>query len=172
MGEIILREVSVLPTRNRIFAIHPGSGSIFKNWDLQRFIDVLLYIMDVVDLSPIILCGPADEVVVSSLMAGTRMVACARLPVLKDLSLLQLVGVLGHCAAYIGNDSGVTHLSAEIGVPTLAVFGPTDAMLWAPRSAHVQCFKGAVICHCRTTTEKKECPPMSGPRKGRGPGRD
>lgn len=62
---------------------------------------------------------------------------------LKDLSLLQLVGVLGHCVAYIGNDSGVTHLSAEIGVPTMAVFGPTDPMVWAPSGAHVQYFRGS-----------------------------
>lgn len=73
MGDMILREANVLPTRNKVFAIHHGSGSFIKNWDLQRFIDVLLYIPDVADISPIVLCGPADEAVVSSLMASTRM---------------------------------------------------------------------------------------------------
>ena len=157
MGVMILREANVLPTRNRIFAIHPGSGSIIKNWDLHRFIDVLLYITEMPGISPLVLCGPADEAVLCSLMASTRIGACAGLPVLKDLSLLQLVGVLGHCAAFIGNDSGVTHLAAGIGVLTMAVFGPTNPMLWAPSGAHVQCFRGCVRCHCQTATEKKGC---------------
>ena len=109
LGDMILREANVLPTRNKVFAIHNGSGSFIKNWDLQRFIDVLLYLTEVADISPIVLCGPADEAVVSSLLASTQIVAFADLPVLKDLSLMQLVGVLGHCAGYIGNDSGVTH---------------------------------------------------------------
>lgn len=157
MGAMILREANVLSTRNRIFAIHPGSGSVIKNWDLQRFIDVLLYMTEMPGISPIVLSGPADEAVICSLMTSSRIVAGAELPVLKNLSLLQLVGVLGHCAAYIGNDSGVTHLSAGIGVPTMAVFGPTNPMLWAPSGAHVQYFSGSIRCHCRTATEKKGC---------------
>ena len=157
MGDMTLHEANVIPTRNRVFAIHPGSGSVIKNWNLQRFIDVLLHMNDMPGISPVILCGPADEAVVCLLMASTRIGDCAGLPVLKDLSLLQLVGVLGHCETYIGNDSGVTHLSAGIGIPTMAMFGPTDPLLWAPRGAHVQCFKGAVMCFCQTATEKKGC---------------
>jgi ADP-heptose:LPS heptosyltransferase len=34
--------------------------------------------------------------------------------------------------AYVGNDSGVSHLAAALGVPTIAVFGPTDPTVWAP----------------------------------------
>ena len=38
---------------------------------------------------------------------------------------------------YIGNDSGVTHLAAAIGVPVVAIFGHTDPTLWAPRGERV-----------------------------------
>ncbi len=39
---------------------------------------------------------------------------------------------------YIGNDSGITHLAAALGTPTLALFGPTDPAQWAPRGPHVR----------------------------------
>jgi ADP-heptose:LPS heptosyltransferase len=38
---------------------------------------------------------------------------------------------------YVGNDSGITHLAAAVGTPVLALFGPTDPAVWAPRQAHV-----------------------------------
>ncbi len=38
---------------------------------------------------------------------------------------------------YIGNDSGITHLAAAIGIPTLALFGPTSPATWAPRGPNV-----------------------------------
>jgi ADP-heptose:LPS heptosyltransferase len=38
---------------------------------------------------------------------------------------------------YVGNDSGITHLAAAVGTPVLALFGPTDPTVWAPRGANV-----------------------------------
>jgi ADP-heptose:LPS heptosyltransferase len=38
---------------------------------------------------------------------------------------------------YIGNDSGVTHLAAALGVPTIAIFGATSPGTWAPRGENV-----------------------------------
>ena len=130
-GSMVLRQEKAFHRHSKFFAVHIGSGSSNKNWDLQRFIDVILYIKDLHDISPIILFGPADEEAFSALLTSPRIADSFEFPVLKDLSLLQLVGVLGHCSAYIGNDSGVTHLSATIAIPTLAIFGTTDPMLWA-----------------------------------------
>jgi ADP-heptose:LPS heptosyltransferase len=39
---------------------------------------------------------------------------------------------------YIGNDSGITHLAAAVGTPVLALFGPTNPEVWAPRGPHVR----------------------------------
>jgi ADP-heptose:LPS heptosyltransferase len=38
---------------------------------------------------------------------------------------------------YIGNDSGISHLAAAVGTPVVAMFGPTDPAVWAPRGEHV-----------------------------------
>jgi heptosyltransferase-2 len=48
----------------------------------------------------------------------------------QDLSLPDLAQYLRKCRAFIGNDSGITHLAAFIGCPTVALFGPTDPRTW------------------------------------------
>jgi ADP-heptose:LPS heptosyltransferase len=38
---------------------------------------------------------------------------------------------------FVGHDSGLTHLAAALGRPTVAIFGPTDPEIWGPRGKHV-----------------------------------
>ena len=53
-------------------------------------------------------------------------------PVTMPENLMALGDILGAAAGFIGNDSGVTHLAAFLGVPTVAVFGPSDPVRWRP----------------------------------------
>lgn len=48
------------------------------------------------------------------------------------LDFNQLTGLFNQAALYIGPDTSVSHLAAACGVPTLAIFGPTNPMRWAP----------------------------------------
>jgi ADP-heptose:LPS heptosyltransferase len=50
----------------------------------------------------------------------------------RDLSLLELMCEISRCRLFIGNDSGITHLAAFIGCPTISLFGPTDPRTWGP----------------------------------------
>jgi heptosyltransferase-2 len=50
--------------------------------------------------------------------------------------LRQLAGVLARCRAFVSNDSGAMHLAAAIGVPVVAIFGPTDDRVTAPAGDH------------------------------------
>ena len=50
--------------------------------------------------------------------------------VLENLCLSEVFRHLRRCRAYIGNDSGITHLAAYLGCPTIALFGPTDPRVW------------------------------------------
>ncbi|HEY1229273.1 MAG TPA: glycosyltransferase family 9 protein, partial [Ramlibacter sp.] len=53
------------------------------------------------------------------------------------LDFNQLAGLLGRAALYVGPDTSVSHLAASAGVPTIAVFGPTNPQRWAPWPATV-----------------------------------
>ncbi len=48
-----------------------------------------------------------------------------------DLRLL--AGVISRCSAFVSNDSGAMHLAAALGVPVVAIFGPTDERVTSPR---------------------------------------
>jgi ADP-heptose:LPS heptosyltransferase len=52
------------------------------------------------------------------------------------LALPEAAAVLARCAIFIGNDSGLMHLSAAAGTPTLGLFGPTSAEEYGPAGRH------------------------------------
>jgi heptosyltransferase III len=110
----------------RLAAIHPGSGSHKKNWPLAGFVELAAELRTQ-GLRVVWILGEAESGVTPP--DGD---ACVREPALTDLAAL-----LPSCALYIGNDSGVTHLAAAMGCPTIALFGPSDVAVWAPRGERV-----------------------------------
>ena len=54
------------------------------------------------------------------------------------LKLGELAAVLERCTAFVGNDSGITHLAAAVGPPTVALFGPASVPIWEPRGDRVR----------------------------------
>src|SRR5438034_558609 len=70
--------------------------------------------------------GPADAEPAARLL---RLVPSARR--LREPSLPALAGVLARCAAYVGNDSGVSHLAAAVGAPALLLFAAAN-LGWRP----------------------------------------
>ena len=115
-----------------VYVLHPGSGSPRKNWPLDRYVEIAERIRREVGGVPLFLIGEADAAVRNELAekAPTERV-------LENLSLLQVAGVLRACTAYVGNDSGITHIAAALGVPTVALFGPSSFHHWRPRGIHV-----------------------------------
>lgn len=111
--------------------IHPGSGSPTKNWPFDRFTR-LAESLEARGRTVAWCLGPAEE--------GFRLPPEAR--VVRKESLVDLARTLAACSLYIGNDSGITHLAAAVGCPTVAVFGPTDPSVWAPRGEHVRVVRG------------------------------
>jgi hypothetical protein len=108
----------------RFVAVHPGSGSLSKNWPAERFGDVVAALAG---SSPwLLVVGPADSELSAPLMGRSGVVAALGLPPRVLGAILSRAGV------FIGNDSGVSHLAAAFGAPTLALFGPTDPAVWSP----------------------------------------
>ena len=119
--------------KNRVIAIHPGSGSPRKNWPLSSFVALVEQIRKTRLGCPLWIAGEADTAIVGSLEAGLA----GAVPVLSGRSLLETAAILSQCRGYVGNDSGITHLAAAMGIPTLALFGPTDPAIWGPRGCRV-----------------------------------
>jgi len=55
-----------------------------------------------------------------------------------NLPLPALAAVFERCRAFIGHDSGISHVAAAAGTPCVLLFGPTNPEIWAPTGAHVR----------------------------------
>lgn len=116
----------------RDVVIHPGSGGRYKNWPLDCFTSLAEALQ--ADGHAVTWCaGPAEAE-----WRFPEPVDC-----LRSESLVELGRVLAGARLYVGNDSGITHLAAAVGCPTVAVFGPTNPRVWAPLGKHVAVAKGA-----------------------------
>jgi ADP-heptose:LPS heptosyltransferase len=98
--------------------IHPFASSLAKRWPLERFRQVAGQLPWPMRW----LAGPEEE-----LEGAVR---------IEDL--YELACWLARARVYIGNDSGIAHLAAAVGVPLVAVFLGTDPRIWAPRGNRVR----------------------------------
>jgi ADP-heptose:LPS heptosyltransferase len=121
----------------RVAVLHPGAGSPAKVW--PEF-PALGRRLGRAGLAVVVVTGPAEAAAAAALAAraGGGAVRLAR-----DLSLRQLAALFEAAAVFVGNDSGLSHLAAAVGAPTLALFGPTDPRVWAPLGPRVAVLAGA-----------------------------
>jgi hypothetical protein len=98
-------------------AVHPFSGSAAKNWPLDSYQKLAERLR-----IPVRYCVSREQHLEGAVQ-------------IEDL--YELACWLAGATLYIGNDSGITHLAAAVGVPVIALFGPTDPAVWAPRGARV-----------------------------------
>jgi len=97
--------------------IHPFASGARKRWPLESFRAVAKRLG-----VPVQWCAGPEE----TLEGAVR---------IDDL--YELGRWLASARLYIGNDSGIAHLAAAVGVPVVAIFLATDPRVWAPRGAHV-----------------------------------
>jgi ADP-heptose:LPS heptosyltransferase len=126
---------TLIPPCSRPIALHPGSGSRKKNWPFDRFLAIADHLRS--HRIPVLwIRGPAEELF--DYPSGDFTATNLPLPVLAAL--------LSQCRACVGNDSGVTHLAAAVGCPTVAIFGPSDPVVWGPRGRNVIIVSNKMQC--------------------------
>lgn len=116
--------------RGDFAVIHPFSGSARKNWPLERFREVAAQLAP-----PVRWCAGPEEPLPPELRSDTT----------RFESLYELACWLASARVYIGNDSGITHLAAAVGTPVVAVMGPADRAVWAPRGERVRVVSGGSL---------------------------
>jgi heptosyltransferase III len=103
-------------------AVHPFSGSRHKDWPLDRFRQLAERLP-----LPVCYCIGREQTLTGAV---------------EYADLYDLAAWIRNARLYIGNDSGITHLAAAAGVPTVAIFGYSNPRVWAPRGKHVRIVAG------------------------------
>jgi ADP-heptose:LPS heptosyltransferase len=135
-------------------AIHPGSGSRTKNWPADRWRALIAELPRRV----VLITGPAESAEWKIESPNVRLLANAPLEA--------LVAELSACRLFLGHDSGVSHLAAACGVPSILLFGPTDPAMWAPPAPHVTVLRRGNDLNAITVADVLAAVRGSGPRAG------
>jgi ADP-heptose:LPS heptosyltransferase len=103
---------------------------VLKRWPAIRFrVLVEQALAAVPGLVVWIFAGPEEEEEAAAVAAGLG----PRAAVVRGLPLPEVAARVAACTAFLANDSGLMHVAAACGVPTVALFGPTDPLRTAPR---------------------------------------
>ena len=125
------------PPRGAAVLIHPGAGSPRKRWPIERFRAVAAAVESEGGRVEYVL-GPAD--------GDLRPRLADAAAVHRPQDTLALRRLLASARAYVGNDSGVSHLAAWLGVPSVVVFGPSDPVRWRPLGENVEVVRPPLAC--------------------------
>ena len=132
-----------LEERSKVIILHPGSGSKKKVWPLERFLNLAQYLQEHLSSKILVVLGPAEGSEVEKAFEG---MGPNEFILAKGLTLLQLASVMEGCWFFIGNDSGISHMAAALGLPTIVIFGPTDQNVWSPKGEKTFVVQRGVHC--------------------------
>jgi heptosyltransferase-2 len=109
-----------------LLGVHPGARWDTKRWDHEKFAQVCQALIDSLGVKVILIGEGREEEVVGKIKSS--------LPAMNvisavDFPLGRLTALIARCDCLVSNDSGPMHLASALGVPVVAIFGPTHPKL-------------------------------------------
>jgi hypothetical protein len=136
MDDAMKRPLLLLDYRHRVRTVfHPGSGGAQKNHPPEFWMNLVRAFREKIPLGkelPVILLGPAEEKLLPLFSEDKEV------EVLFCLDTEKLSRLLQESSLYVGQDSGVTHLAAMLGAPTIALFRHSSVAQWRPLGPRVK----------------------------------
>jgi ADP-heptose:LPS heptosyltransferase len=139
-----------------LVGLGPSKGhSVLKQWPPARFAELGRQLAERHG-ARILLVGSPDEQalgkeIADQLPAGT-------INAVGRTSLRQLVALLRHCQVFVSNDTGLMHVAAATGTPTLGLYGPTCPHRFRPWGpAHQVLWLGLDCCPCHGPQHYNQC---------------
>jgi ADP-heptose:LPS heptosyltransferase len=114
--------------REIVVGFHPGAAKIPNRWDALCFAEIANRCAEIYGAFIVITAGPDDDEPLREMTLNMPN-ACL---VMHNEAIRDVAAVIANCDLYLTNDTGMMHVSAGVGTPTLSLFGPTDPLQWAP----------------------------------------
>jgi heptosyltransferase-2 len=137
----------------RVAAIAPGARWASKRWPPGRFAEVVRALA-ARGFTPLLLGGPAD----AEVLAAVRAALPDPLADTVSLGVGGLAAAIERCALVVSNDSGPVHLASALGVPVVAIFGPTSPERWRPLCARSAVVRLPLACSPCSNHGSAACP--------------
>ena len=111
-----------------IIGLNPGAATAYRRWHAANFAVLGDRLHEVYEAHILITTGPREDKLAEQVVAQM-----AYSPVIvNQVTLMQLAALLQRCDLYISNDTGPMHLSTAVQTPTIALFGASNLIQWAP----------------------------------------
>ncbi len=117
-----------LEWRNSV-ALHPGSGSERKNWPEHKWRDLITHLLEKTTTRLLIVGGEAEFDRLDRLTKG---LPANRAASARSLPLVELAAILQNTKAFVGHDSGITHLASALGLPCVVIWADSNPDVWRP----------------------------------------
>lgn len=130
----------------KIALIHPAAAFATKQWATENFARIA---EDVAarGFAPVAVAAPNERALLENLVAQSSV------PVVTlDLSLPQVTALAARSQLFVGNDSGIAHIAAAVGTPSVVVFGSSNVAHWRPWN----------LAPAEVVFEAMECQPCHG----------
>jgi heptosyltransferase-2/heptosyltransferase-3 len=110
-------------------AVNPESTLLSKRWPAERFGELASDLVQRHDASIVVVGSESDR---SATQATIDFTDAHVTDLAEQLSVSELAAVCERSQLYVGNDSGMSHLAAAVGTPTVTIFGPTSPAIYRP----------------------------------------
>ncbi|MBM3546328.1 MAG: glycosyltransferase family 9 protein [Alphaproteobacteria bacterium] len=127
------KAASLIPDGGPVLALGPAANWRAKTWRAERFAQLALRLTGaapLVNARVAIFGAPGEEAAVGHVLEALP--AGRRIDLVGKLDPLEVAACLERCRLFVGNDSGLMHMSAAVGVPTVGLFGPSPVEHYRP----------------------------------------
>ncbi|MEQ8192976.1 MAG: glycosyltransferase family 9 protein [Rhodospirillales bacterium] len=127
-----------IPDGGPVLALGPTANWAAKVWPAENFAELMRRLTGPDGILPdarvAVLGAPGERPMAQAVLDAIS--TERRIDLVGRIDLLTAYACLKRCAFYVGNDSGLMHVAAAAGVPTLGLFGPSDDVFYAPWGSH------------------------------------
>ncbi len=118
----------------KVLGIGPTSNWAGKTWPQERFIEIIDWLISKDGLMEgakvAVFAAPGEEAAARNVLASVANEK--QIDVIAKTDPASAAATIARCDYYIGNDSGLMHCAAAVGVPVLGLFGPSYPHIYAP----------------------------------------
>ena len=123
---------SAILGKQPVLGISPAANWIGKQWPTQNFVTLVHEFLKQHNAKIAVFAAPQERASIQPLLEMIPQDKCIDL--VGSLSLLEIAACIKRCQVFLGNDSGLMHMAAAVGTPSIGLFGPSDDRLYAPYS--------------------------------------